>query len=123
MWPWISAIISPTVHFTVGIGLFRNIRGECRYFKRDAVEFVTIDILGPFIESKKRYQFVVEMTYRYGKLTRAISMPRVTVPLVAKVGLEHCIITYEIPIQYLLAMVRSLCQGSSQRFAFSLVPS
>ena len=61
------------------------------------LEYIAIDILGPLPRTKTGRQYVVVITDRYSKLTRAVPTAKITAPVVAAVVLEHWVIPYGIP--------------------------
>ena len=61
------------------------------------LEFVAMDILGPLPKTKQGNQFVVVLTDRYSKLTRAIPTGKTTATTVATIFVDHWVIPYGIP--------------------------
>lgn len=56
---------------------------------RNAIEFAAFNILGPLEKAKEGNRFIVLMTDRCSKLTRAIPVPKITASHTAVVFLEN----------------------------------
>ena len=65
------------------------------------LEFVAMDLLGPLPKTKSGHVYVLVITDRFSKLTRAIPLGSTTASSVAKAFLEHWVYVYGVP-NYLL---------------------
>lgn len=54
-----------------------------------AVDFVTIDMLGPLPETESGHKYVVVITNGYSKLTKAIKTTRTTATKIVNIFKEH----------------------------------
>ena len=59
-----------------------------------SLEYITIDLLGPFPMTKNGNQFIAFITDRYSKITRALPMRKMTDPLMAAMLLKNWILPY-----------------------------
>lgn len=65
------------------------------------LKFFATNILGPLPMTTQRNKYVLEVTDRYSKATRAISTPKTILANIAKLFPDHRIVSFEIPA-YLL---------------------
>ena len=61
------------------------------------LEFVGMDLLGPFPKSKKGYLYILVITDRFSKMTRAIPMRSTTAASVAQAFLDNWVYPYGVP--------------------------
>lgn len=65
------------------------------------LDFIAMDLLGPFKKTDHGSIYVLVITDRFSKLTRAIPMKSTTAPQVADAFVEHWVIPYGMPRQLL----------------------
>ena len=65
------------------------------------LEYVAVDILGPLPRANSGHRFILVMTDRFSKLTRAIAMRTCTGLTVSKAFLEYWVFAYGAPTQLL----------------------
>ncbi len=62
------------------------------------LEFVSIDILGPFRKTKNGHENLLVITDRYSKLTRAVPLRSTTAHAVATAFCDHWVFAYGPPV-------------------------
>lgn len=67
----------------------------------ERLEFIAVDVVGPFSETVQGYLYILVFTRCYSKLARAFPTLRATATHVANVFLNHWLVSYGIPT-YLL---------------------
>ena len=63
----------------------------------DPLAFVAMDLVGPFVKTKKGFSSILVITDRFSKIARAIPMSSTTAGAVANAFMEHWICPYGIP--------------------------
>ena len=80
------------------------------------LEYVAVDILGPLPRASSGHRFILVMTDRFSKLTRAVAMRTCTALAVSKAFLEYWVFAYGAPTQLL---TDNGSQFASGLFAFT----
>jgi len=91
------------------------------------LEYVAIDILGPLPRASSGHRFVLVMTDRFSKFSRAVPMKKITAINVAKIFLEHWIFAYGAPMnvvtdngsQFTAQLFEFLCSHMGVRHALT----